>query len=129
MKKKNMWYEAFLMRWSNSKVWLRQLNVQIISARVNENNRWKRNAKKTAKQNKIKNMQTNKQKKNTEAECGTEAIVKGWELNDFVVYLSFLELICKARAKWGKQNKNLKLLIRFFVFRLLLFYQTKRLKN
>ena len=72
----------------------------------------------------------NKQKKNnTEAECGTEAIVKGWELNDFVVYLSFLELICKARAKWGKQNKNLKLLIRFFVFRLLLFYQTKRLKN
>ena len=60
--KKNMWYEAFLMRWSNSKVWLRQLNVQIISARVNENNRWKRNAKKTAKQNKIKNMQTNKKK-------------------------------------------------------------------
>ena len=51
------------MRWSNSKVWLRQLNVQIISARVNENNRWKRNAKKTTKQNKIKNMQTKKKQK------------------------------------------------------------------
>ena len=53
------------MRWSNSKVWLRQLNVQIISARVNENNRWKRNAKKNnkTKQNK---KHANKKKKKTQ---------------------------------------------------------------
>ena len=27
---------------------------------------------------------------------GTEAVVKGGELNNFLVYLSFLKLICKA---------------------------------
>ena len=39
---------------------------------------------------------------------GTEAIVKGWELNDFVVEfkLGFLQLICKASLIF---RSNLKL--------------------
>ena len=39
------------------------------------------------------------QKKNKQRQkgaMGTEPIVKGWELNAFVVHLSFLQLICKA---------------------------------
>ena len=52
----------------------------MINAMDNENNRWKRNTKKKAKQNK----QT---KKGSKEQRGTEAIVKGWELNDFVVHL------------------------------------------
>ena len=35
-----------LMKWSNSEVQLRQYKMPIISVRYNENNRWKRNAKK-----------------------------------------------------------------------------------
>ena len=50
--------------------------MQIISVRDNENNLWKRNAKKPPKI---------KIKKKTR---GTEATVKGWELKDFVVCLS-----------------------------------------
>ena len=38
-----------------------------------ENNKWKRNAHKKTK---------------TEKKEGAKAIVKGWELNDFVVHLS-----------------------------------------
>ena len=48
-----------------------------IMHRDNENNRWKR----IAKHNKRK---TNKDK----GAKGTEAMVKGWELNDFVEHLS-----------------------------------------
>ena len=55
--------------------------MPIISARDNENNRWKRNGKKKRIKNKGR---------------GKEAIVKGWELNDSVVHLSILQLICKA---------------------------------
>ena len=47
--------------------------MSIIAFRENENNRWKRQEKE------------NKDRKKTR---GTEAIVKGWELNDFVVRLS-----------------------------------------
>ena len=53
----------------------------IISVRGNENNRWRRIAKK----NKQTNKQTNKERKE---QGRTEAIVKKWELNDFVVHLS-----------------------------------------
>ena len=45
----------------------------IISIRDSENSRWNRNVNKTA---------TNKDRK----EQGGQAIVKGWELNDFVVH-------------------------------------------
>ena len=45
----------------------------VISVRDNENNRWKSNAKK----------QKNKKKKTVKNKGETEAIVKGWELNDF----------------------------------------------
>ena len=51
----------------------------IISVRDNENNRWKRNA------NKKKQKQQQQRQKRTR---GTKVIVKGWELNDFVVHLS-----------------------------------------
>ena len=44
-----------------------------ISVRDNKNNRWKR---------------TQKKNKHRKEQGGTEAIVKGWELNDFVVRLS-----------------------------------------
>ena len=53
--------------------------MPIISARVNENNRRKRKAKKP--------QQTNKYRKK-QGGTGTEAIVKVWKLNDFVVHLS-----------------------------------------
>ena len=49
--------------------------MPIISVRDNGNNRWKRDKKK-------------KQQKNKENNKGAKAIVKGWELNDFVVCLS-----------------------------------------
>ena len=57
----------------------------IISVRDNENNRWKKNAKIKQKTNKDRKRQR-----------GAEAIVKGWELNDSVVHLSFFQLICKV---------------------------------
>ena len=59
--------------------------MPIINARDNENNRWKGNAKtrKTKKQNIAK--QKTKAEKN---KGGTEAVVKRWGLNGFVVYLS-----------------------------------------
>ena len=50
--------------------------MSITSVRDNENNRCKRNA--------------NKKKQRQERTRGTKAIVKGWELNDFVVRLSKL---------------------------------------
>ena len=50
----------------------------IISIRDNENSRWKRNTKKQQKKNRQKQ----------KGARGTEAIVKGWELNDFVGHLS-----------------------------------------
>ena len=46
--------------------------------RDNENNRWKKNAKNKKK----------KSKQRQKGERGAEAIVKGWELNDFVLHLS-----------------------------------------
>ena len=52
--------------------------MPIISVSENENNRWKKNPQ---KQNK-----TSKQTK-TEKKKGADAIVKGWELNDLIVYL------------------------------------------
>ena len=50
--------------------------MPIISVRDNENNRWKRN---------VKSKQRNKDRKE---QGGTETIVKGWELHDFVLHLS-----------------------------------------
>ena len=40
--------------------------------------------------------QQKKNKQRQKEARGTEAIVKGWELKDFAVHLSFLQLICKA---------------------------------
>ena len=37
-----------------------------------------------------------KKKQRQKRTKGTKVIVNGWELNDFVVRLSFLQLICKA---------------------------------
>ena len=54
--------------------------MPIISVRDNKNSSWKRNAKQQQQQQK-----TNKNRKE---QGGTEAIVKGSELNDFVVHLS-----------------------------------------
>ena len=54
--------------------------MSIISVRDNENSRWKRNAK----TKKIKQSKKQTQKRTR----GTEAIVKGWELNDIFVHLS-----------------------------------------
>ena len=51
--------------------------MPIISVRDNENNRWNRNSKK----------QTKTEKKGGE---GTEAIVKEWEINDFIVHLNLV---------------------------------------
>ena len=45
--------------------------------RDDENNRWKRNTK-----------QQKKSKQRQKGAKGTEAIVKGWDLNNFVVHLS-----------------------------------------
>ena len=50
----------------------------IICVRDNKNNRWKRNAE-------TKRQQQQQQKNRTR---GTEAIAKGWEINDFVEQLS-----------------------------------------
>ena len=50
----------------------------IISATDNEKNRWMRNAKKK------------KKKKNKKKKVAIQAVVKGWELNDFVVRLSLV---------------------------------------
>ena len=47
--------------------------MPINSVRDNENNRWKRNAEKKQSQKRTR---------------GTRAIVKAWELHDFVVRLS-----------------------------------------
>ena len=54
--------------------------MAIISVIDNQNNRWKRNAKKTTKQNKTKKV----------IKKGTEAIVKEWKLNDFFVCLGLI---------------------------------------
>ena len=54
--------------------------MAIISVIDNQNNRWKRNAKKTTKQNKTKKI----------IKKGTEAIVKEWKLNDFFVCLGLI---------------------------------------
>ena len=48
--------------------------MPIISVRGNENDRWKRNAK--------------KKKQRQKRTRGMKAIVKGWELTDFVVCLT-----------------------------------------
>ena len=50
--------------------------MPIISVWDNENNSWKRNARKE------------KTEKDRKEHGGTETIVKGWEVNDFVVYLT-----------------------------------------
>ena len=50
----------------------------IVSVRDDENNRWKRNAKKNKKQKQAK----------TKKNKGVVAIAKGWELNYFVRCLS-----------------------------------------
>ena len=52
--------------------------MAIISIRGNENNRWKRNT------------HTNKKSKDRKEQGETEAIVEGWELNDFVVHISWV---------------------------------------
>ena len=54
--------------------------MPIISVRDNENSRYARNAKKP--------QTTTTTKQRQRGARGTEAIVKGWELNDFVVHLS-----------------------------------------
>ena len=55
--------------------------MPIISIKDNENSRWKRNSKKNPTKN------TNKDRKE---QGGTKAIVKVWELNDFVcIYVRF----------------------------------------
>ena len=62
--------------------------MPIISVWDNENSRWKRNAKKT---NQTKNKEKSEEQKPTKQRKergGTEAIVKGWELHNFVVHLS-----------------------------------------
>ena len=56
------------------------LKISIID---NENNRWNRNFKK----NKTKQNETKKANKDRKEQEGAEAIVKEWELNDFVVHL------------------------------------------
>ena len=56
--------------------------MPIISVRDNENSRWKRNAKSNNNNN------NDNKNKDIKEQGGTEAIVKGSELNDFVVHLS-----------------------------------------
>ena len=58
--------------------------MPIISVRDNDNSRWKRNAK----SNNDKKQKKQKKNKDRKEQGGTEAIVKGSELNDFVVHLS-----------------------------------------
>ena len=55
--------------------------MSIISVRDYGNSRWKRNAKKQDKK---------KINKGRKEKGRTEAIVKRWELNDFVVHLSWV---------------------------------------
>ena len=50
----------------------------IICVKDNKNNRWKRNAETKRQQQQQKKTRTR----------GTEAIAKGWEINDFVEQLS-----------------------------------------
>ena len=58
------------------------------------------------KENCRKQQKKNKQRR--KGVRGAEAIVKGWEQNDFVVHLSFLQLICKASLTF-KSNLELAL--------------------
>ena len=58
--------------------------MTIISVRDNENSRWKRNANKNRKKKQTKK-ETNKDRKE---QGGTEAIMKGSKLNDFIMHLS-----------------------------------------
>ena len=74
--------------------------MSIIGVRDNENNRWKRNAK-----NNKKNKQRQKGAK------GTEAIVTGWELDDFVVHLS---QVFSSKASYTFKS-NLKLALSFIL--------------
>ena len=54
---------------------------------------------------------TKEKQTKTEGARGTEAIAKGWELNDFVAFkLGFLQLICKASLIF-KSNLELALSI------------------
>ena len=58
--------------------------MSINSIKDNENNRWNGNSKKQPQQHKNK-----QSRKTTRAGGGvSETIVKGWELNHFVVHLS-----------------------------------------
>ena len=66
-----------IKRWSNSKVWLRQWKIPIISEEII----------KTIDKRELQKPTKEKQTK-TERSKGTEAIVKGWELNDVVVHFS-----------------------------------------
>ena len=58
--------------------------MPIIRVRNNENIRWKKEKRKKQQKNKQTNKQTNKDRKE---QGGTAAIVKGWQLNDFVAHL------------------------------------------
>ena len=58
-----------------------------MNVRDNENNRWKRNAK-TKNKTKNKNQKPKIKNIHRTGQGGTEAIVKAWELNDFVLHLS-----------------------------------------
>ena len=63
--------------------------MPIISVRDNESDRWKRNTNKRSKKNKDRT---------SKGVRGTEAVVKGWQLNGFSVHfeLGFSQLIGKA---------------------------------
>ena len=63
--------------------------MPIISVRDNESDRWKRNTNKRSKKSKDRK---------SKGVRGTEAIVKGWQLNGFSVHfeLGFSQLIGKA---------------------------------
>ena len=52
----------------------------------------------------------NKNKQRQNGARGTETIVKGWEVNDFVVHLTFLQLTSKASLIF-KSNLELALSI------------------
>ena len=57
--------------------------MPIITVADNENNRWNRNAEK-----KEATAITTTKNKDRKEQGGTEAILKGWELNNFVAHLS-----------------------------------------
>ena len=59
---------------------------------------------------KMKKTKTKQNKKDRKEQGVIEAIMKGWELNDFVVHLSFFQLICKASLTF-KLNLELPLSI------------------